>query len=162
MDFFKEAPSFSNMQKALHWAVVVLLAAQYFLFDGMGRPFHQLMDTGTATYTLTPAMHLGIGVLTLALAAWRIALRLTHGTPPEPAEEPDLAKLGSKIAHAAIYALLFILPLTGLVAWFGQAGFAAEIHELLTNALMALVVLHVAAALVHHFWWKTDVLLRMR
>ncbi|WP_138467247.1 cytochrome b [Poseidonocella sp. HB161398] len=162
MDFFKQAERFTVTQKALHWAVVVLLAAQYFLFDGMGRPFHQLMETGTASYSAVPVLHIAIGILVLALAAWRLVLRLSHGSPAEPEAEPALARLASKIAHAAIYVLLFVLPLTGLAAWFGQIGPAAGLHETLTNLLMALVILHVAAALVHQFWWKTDVLARMR
>ena len=161
MDFHKTAASFTPTQKALHWAVVGLLALQYFVFDAMGRAFHQQME-GTATYDTTVVAHIVLGVALLALTLWRLALRLGHGTPAAPAAEPALFARLSKIAHAAIYALLLALPMLGLIAWFGKVGAAAGLHETLTNVLLALVVVHVAAVVVHQVWWKTGLIARMR
>jgi cytochrome b561 len=36
-----------------------------------------------------------------------------------------------------------------------------SIHHLLSDALLALAILHILAALKHHFWNKDDVLIRM-
>ncbi len=149
------------MQKRLHWLVVILLALQYFVFDGMGRPFRTAIETGIAPYDLTPVVHIGIGFAVLLLALWRIGLRLSHGAPEAPAAEPPLFAKAAKWAHAAIYALLIGLPIGGAVAWFAGLKQFGEVHEVATNILLAIVILHVAAALVHHFWWRTDVLRRM-
>lgn len=153
--------AYSPMQKRLHWAVVILLALQYLFFDGMGRPFHQLMD-GLSAWSATVVIHLGIGLLVLAAAIWRLALRHSHGVPAEPEDTPARAKLAAKAVDIGIYVLLIVLPVSGSVAWFGQSGTPAEIHEILTNVLLALVAIHVLAALVHQFVWKDNLLLRMK
>ncbi|WP_158963739.1 cytochrome b [Chachezhania sediminis] len=161
MGLSKKSAAFTPVQKALHWAVVVLLGFQFFVFDGMGRPFHQLMD-GVATYTTTVIAHIAIGLAVLVFALWRLVLRARHGAPAAPEAEPEALRKVSKLAHAAIYLLMLVLPVTGLIAWFGKVGNVAEVHEVLTNALLALVILHVAAVAVHQFWWKTNLLARMR
>lgn len=152
--------SFTHLQKMLHWAVVLLLL-QYLFFDGMGRPFHQLRDTGVATYSTTVIFHIVIGVSVLVLALWRIALRLRLGAPPPPAQEPGWAQTAGKITHVLLYLMLVGLPLGGLMAWFTASETLADMHAAGTNILLALIVLHVGAVLVHQFYWKTDLLRRM-
>jgi cytochrome b561 len=65
--------------------------------------------------------------------------------------------------------------LFGLIPWPSLPGLAGgdeaaqkalakqfyELHELLANALWLLLALHVGAALIHHFWRRDEVLLRM-
>lgn len=155
------ATNYSTAQKALHWVVVVLLLLQYFVFDGMGRPFRDMMQTGFPVWTTTSIAHLAIGLTVLVLAIGRIALRLRHGAPAAPAAEPELFRKLSKIAHGAIYGLLLLLPVSGMVAWFGQQRNAAETHEIFTSALMVLVVVHVVGVAVHQFYWKTGLMRRM-
>ena len=162
MSLIKIADSYTHVQKALHWAVVVMLALQYFVFDAMGRAFHTLMESGEATYTTTTTVHLILGVLVLVLTLWRLVLRATHGAPEAPEAEPELFRKLSKLAHLGIYGLLLLLPLLGLIAWFGAVGAAGAAHEILTNLLMALVIAHVGAVVVHQFYWKTNLLARMR
>lgn len=158
----KPAPAaFSSTQKALHWAVVALLLLQYLFFDGMGRPFNQKIETGVAVYSLTPLAHIVIGVSVLILALWRLSLRMSHGVPPEPAEEPHWAKTAAKITHALIYVMLIGLPIGGMIAWFSNSETVAGMHEAGTNILLALIFLHIGAVLVHQFVWKTGLLRRM-
>jgi cytochrome b561 len=79
--------------------------------------------------------------------------------------------------------LLFAMPMTGWlmssaknysVSWFGlftwpnligknEAAFdlLRSTHHILGDVLFAIAVLHILAALKHHFWNKDDVLLRM-
>ncbi len=155
------AAGFTALQKSLHWAVVLLLVLQYFLFDAMGRLFHTLMDTGAMPWTVTSVAHVVIGSAVLLLALARIVLRLRDGVPPPPMAEPAPFRTLSKLAHWAIYALLILIPLSGLVAWFGQVGAAAGAHETMTTLLQIIVVLHIAAVIVHQVWWKTNLLSRM-
>ena len=152
---------FAPAQRLLHWAVVILLLLQYVVFESMGRAFRTLMESGTATYGTTQIAHIGIGIAVLVLALVRVALRLRDGVPPPPTGEPDLFVRLSKLTHLALYALLFLIPLAGLVAWFGQVRMAAEAHEVMASALQALVLLHVGAVLVHQFYWKTNLIRRM-
>lgn len=154
--------AYSKPQKVLHWLVVVLIALQWLIFDSMGKPFHDTMDAGAPVWSLTPVVHLAIGLAILVLALARLGLRLTHGAPEAPAEEPEPFRTASKWAHWAIYALLLLMPVSGLVAWFGLVGPVAEVHEVMMNLLLALVAAHVAAVVVHQFWWKTDLIARMK
>lgn len=152
---------FTKAQKVLHWAVATLIALQYLFFDGMGRPFHELMNTGFGTYSATVVIHIVIGVAVLGLAAWRLLLRARVGAPEAPETEPAIAKHGAKLAHVAIYLMLILLPISGSIAWFLQIGSAASLHELLTTLLLIVLAVHVAAVLVHQFIWKTNIIGRM-
>ena len=87
---------------------------------------------------------------------------MSRGAPAAPAEEPAVFVLLSKIGHGLIYLLLLLLPLSGLVGWFGKVGNAAGIHEVMTNLLLLIVIVHVAAVVVHQFYWKTNLIARMR
>ncbi|SNR82382.1 cytochrome b [Puniceibacterium sediminis] len=153
--------TYSRTQKMLHWGVVVLLAIQYLFFDHMGRLFHQTMEGGSPVWTTTSVAHSMIGAAVLALTAWRLILRRSRGTPPPPADEPDLATRAARVTHVALYVLLIGLPVVGLGAWFLGIGFLAEVHEIGSTVLLWVVGLHVGAVLVHQFWWNTAILRRM-
>jgi cytochrome b561 len=89
----------------------------------------------------------------------------------------------ARATHILFYFFLFAMPLTGWlmssaknfsVSWFGlftwpdligknERAFdlLKETHVTLSWLLLATAVLHVLAALKHHFWDKDDVLKRM-
>ncbi|WP_353474163.1 cytochrome b/b6 domain-containing protein [Salipiger sp. H15] len=155
------AAEYTRAQKMLHWAIVILIAVQYLLFDHMGREFRAVMEgTGTA-YDSTSVVHILIGAAVLLLMVWRLGLRLRRGTPALPEAEPDWASKVSKAVHWLFYALLIALPLLGLLAWFGKVRVAAEAHEIGTTVLLWVIGLHLAGVLVHQFWWRTGLLRRM-
>jgi cytochrome b561 len=55
-----------------------------------------------------------------------------------------------------------VLPLPALIGTNEALGETlVEVHELVARALLVLILLHVAAALRHHFILKDDVLRRM-
>jgi cytochrome b561 len=152
---------YTPMQKRLHWAVVGLLILQYLVFDGVGRAFRQTVESSQAVYTTTVVAHIAIGLSIMVIAAWRLALRRRHGAPPPPEAEPELARKASKAGHALLYALLFALPAVGLAAWFLPSKTLGDLHEVGTNLLLWVAGAHVAAVLVHQFWWRTSILRRM-
>lgn len=105
--------------------------------------------------------HVAGGVLILAFVVWRLALRRRRSTSPPPHDEHPALKVAAKLAHWAFYAVLIGLSLTGLLARFGAIAPAAGVHDVLKTDMLALIVLHVLAALFQQFVLKTGVMGRM-
>lgn len=128
--------------------------------------------------------HKATGILILLLSLGRLGWRFTWTMPDWPETMSNLQRTVARLTHAALYALMLIVPLTGWI--FSSAGkyplsiyglfdwpklavakgsalaeAAHEGHEVLGFAMAGLVVLHVAAALHHHFVIKDNVLRRM-
>jgi cytochrome b561 len=119
----------------------------------------------------------------LMLAVLRLLWRLKHPPPGAAAGDDAVGKSLARATHVAFYVLLFAMPLTGWlmssaknysVSWFGvftwpnligkneaAFDFLRSTHDLLSDALFVIAVLHILAALKHHFWNKDDVLVRM-
>ncbi|GGB21990.1 cytochrome b [Sphingomonas metalli] len=130
------------------------------------------------------ALHKPIGLTVLALTAARVAWRLTHRPPPLPGHIRAHERALAHGVHWALYALMIAMPVTGWMmvsggpvrrplTWFGLfdvpylpvgeagGGFGHEAHELLGWLMLALVVLHIAAALRHRLLLRDRVLARM-
>lgn len=152
---------YSQLQIRLHWIIFILVALQYLLHDGISAAFDKVENGAVAETTVLAGAHVIGGFLVFALMLARLYVRMNQGVPPPPdTEGPLLSKL-AEATHWAFYALLVLLPVTGAVAWFRASEGAAEVHQILRAVLLALVVLHAGAALMHHFVFKTDVLRRM-
>ena len=122
-----------------------------------------LSPDGVTTMTLTAWVHIVTGVLVLAFAVWRLALRVTRGVPAAPAGESNLMKLAGEAGHWALYALMLAMPITGLLAWYGGVTSLAGLHgDILKVLLIVMIGLHVVAALYHQFMLKDNLLNRMR
>jgi cytochrome b561 len=152
---------YSIAQILLHWAIALLIALQFLFNDPIGSAFRQMMRGTEPPFSWAVWAHIAGGSVILLLVLWRFGLRLTRGAPPAPEGGPAILHTGASLAHWALYALMLALPVSGLVAWFGALGAAGEAHEVMTNLLLALVGLHVAAALWHQFGLKDHLLLRM-
>lgn len=155
--------TYSRTQVWLHWIIAALVLVQFVYPDGMNhawRAFRRGQDLAAGNMPFA-YMHIALGVAVLVLAIVRLGLRLTRGVPPLPEDEHPALRWLAKITHFLIYLLLFIVPISGMVAWFGGIVPAGEAHGLLQNVLMYLVLLHAAGALVQHFVFKTDTLRRM-
>lgn len=170
--------SYGFIARGLHWMIVAGIVAQYFLAEAG--------ESKKAAAVPMSAMdwHISLGVTLLALAVIRLLWRLFDRTPAWPAQMRGYEKLLASIVHVAFYVLLFAVPISGwllasvegeslsLFGWFdlpalGAAGseqrehLMEEVHEVLFNALVVLAVVHVAAALKHHFVDRDNVLRRM-
>ena len=164
---------YDNGAVLLHWLTAALVLAQIYV----GVTFHE-MDRGPARSEWFE-WHKTIGVTILILALVRLGWRLMHKPPPFPPELPRWERLAATWNHRAFYVLLIVLPLTGLIAISGGADRpstglvgglrlplipgisedagedAGEIHEALVKITIALLVLHVGAALKHQFFDRT-------
>jgi cytochrome b561 len=117
------------------------------------------------------------------LATLRLLWRLKNAPPALPSGMSRIEQIAARCTHLAFYLLLFAMPLTGWmmssaknysVSWFGLFTWpdligknetAFELlkttHDTLSDVLFAIAVLHILAALKHHFWNRDDVLVRM-
>jgi cytochrome b561 len=162
-----------------HWASAVLVVAAL----GLGIYMVQLVHDPAERFVLTQT-HKSIGVAVLALTAARVCLRVLVNAPkPQPAK--PLVLLAAKVAHIALYALLLVMPLSGwLMATttpvrvqtfvFGLVELpyplspdlatyqvAHATHVVSAVFLALLIVLHIAAALLHAFLWQDRTFARM-
>ena len=165
---------YNSTARTLHAVIAVLVIVN--LAIGLAH------DALEKTINLIP-LHKSIGFTVLALTIGRIVWRFTWKTPDY---DPALRRFDlvvAKTVHGVFYALLLVIPMTGWIfssagkyplAWFGLpipkfaltkadpiVGLSNEGHEILGYLMLALVVLHIAAALRHHFILRDGVLRRM-
>ena len=167
-----------SVAQLLHWAIVVLIVTQFVLAYSS-----QSLPLGMAKLAML-ARHKSWGITILALAIIRLVWRLSHRESPGlPNTLKPWERVAAHVTHYGLYILLFAMPLTGWamssarqfpVSWFNLVqlpDFVApnrplydvlhSVHMWLSWALIAVAVLHIGAALKHHFVLKDDVLRRM-
>jgi cytochrome b561 len=153
---------YSRNQIRLHWLVFALIGLQFALNEPIADAFDATRDGVATSFNPLVAVHVAGGALIGLFALWRLGLRSRRGAPPPPESETPSLRLAARITHATLYLLILALPVSGALAWFGGSEAAAEAHEIGTSVLLVLVVVHVAASLVHQFYWRTNLMDRMR
>ena len=165
-----------SVAQFLHWLIVALIITQVIL----ALSAEQLH--GMAKLAML-ARHKSVGITILMLALVRLAWRLINPTPPLPLTLKPYERLLANFTHAALYVLIFALPITGWimssargfpVSWFSLFQLPdlvtknrplyeamQETHEALAWTLGAVALLHLLGALKHHFVLKDTVLRRM-
>jgi cytochrome b561 len=153
---------YSRLQIVLHWVVFFLIAFQFVAHDPIEDAWEAMRDGTGAAPGLMAWAHVAAGLGVLILVLIRLVVRLTRGVPPVPAEEPPILKMVAHVTHWAFYVLMIVLPIGGMMAWFGGVAFAAEVHGTVAPVLMVLIILHIVGAFYHQFILKTNLLQRMR
>lgn len=152
---------YSATQIALHWGVAGLILFQLIFGEDMGSAWRSVEKA------LPPEMNLGVwahiiaGIAVLVLVLWRLSLRFSRGAPEVPQASVVMMQ-AAKWGHWALYAVMLLAPISGLLAWYGGVAPAAEVHELFKPVLIVLIAGHVVAALYHQFIRKDGLLLRMK
>lgn len=160
---------YSNTAVAFHWITAALVLVQAYLGFRFG-----LSEPSPARDEIF-IWHKSVGALILLLVLARLAYRVKNPPPPFPPELSTFERLAAIWNHRLFYLLLIAMPIVGFVAVSGFAngpttpliggiavpvipGFskgtgelAGELHEMAAYLLVALIVLHVAAALKHQF-----------
>lgn len=152
---------YSSKQIALHWIIAILIVIQFVLHDGIEEVWLQVRDGGEVTRSVLAFSHVAIGILIFVLALWRITLRLTRGAPPPPEDEAPALQMLAGLTHLVLYALLLLMPISGMTMWFGGVEAAGFGHFVGKTLMLAFVALHVIGALYHRFVLKSDVMQRM-
>ena len=168
---------YTRTARSLHWLMALLLAgllALGFMLETL--PF-------SPRKLELVAWHKWAGVSVFLLALLRLAWRASHPPPPLPASTSRAVRLAAGAVHAALYGLMFAIPLSGWLmssakgvptVWFGVlplpdligkdkalADTLQALHATLNFTLIGLVSLHVAAALKHQFIDHDGLLHRM-
>jgi cytochrome b561 len=176
--------TYTLAQRSLHWliaAVVLILLAAGLVIGNLG--YDGLVERfGNDTTNLLYKYHKTFGVLVLALMLLRLMLRLALGSPPYARPLPAWQSVASRISHWSFYLLLIAMPVVG---WLGTAagGYPVEffnwilpgligkdtklsealfeLHGLIGWVLIALVLVHVSAAVAHWLVWRDGVMGRI-
>jgi len=177
MQWRNTADRYGLIGQTLHWLVAIGIVAQYLLADAA-----EESKAGAGEPLGAAGIHMALGVAILALATLRMAWRLLELAPERPAAMKSYEIAIARVAHVAFYVLLFAIPLSGwalatvsdqglsFLGWFDLPQFSPlnlrkdqleEVHEVLFNLLVALAVLHVAAALKHQLIDRDGVLRSM-
>lgn len=170
---------YSVVARTLHWLTLAMIAIQvplgifmvsYGERTNFAAPTAQMYDS-----------HKLLGLAILAVIVARLIYRFSAGAPDH---EPSLAawqRVVSSVTHWAMYAMLVVVPMFGwlAVSYYGpfepfgiklptlvgqhepSAVFVFMTHKATAFLLIALIGMHVGAALMHYFVHKDNVLGRM-
>jgi cytochrome b561 len=169
--------SWNSLAKAFHWLIAALIFTQFAL-GWLASGWH-----------LSPAKldlfvwHKSTGMLILVLAVLRLLWRLATPAPALPAHSPAWERAAARITQLLLYVLMLAMPVSGWIVHSATgvpfrifwriplpaitapdqdvADLASRVHFWLFVLLSALLLLHIAAALRHHFVKRDDVLIRM-
>lgn len=159
-------PRYSTMTRLLHWVSAVLILSTIpigviMLREGLARPTQDFLFI----------LHKNGGVIIFALVVARLLWRLVSPPPPMPATLPNWQQRAAKLGHSGLYAMLLVMSVSGYVRVRAGgfpvemldaigapalvprsealASFAQSVHSYGRFVLVALILAHVAAAVVH-------------
>jgi cytochrome b561 len=166
---------YGTTAKVFHWLIVALLLLQYLI--GWLMP-----DIHRGPPGIPMTFHISVGMVILVLIVLRFAWRIAHPVAPESSLRP-WQRLSSEAVHWLLYALVlattitgwvfasfrgwgvsffFMTPIPMLASENAAAGKAIDgLHQAMEWALLAVIGIHVAAALVHLFVYRNRIMQRM-
>ncbi len=159
-----------------HWIMAVAIIGMFVLGLWM-----VTLNYYSPYYPTAPDIHRSVGILLLILLVLRFVWRLVN---PKPADDELVPweRMAARVVHWGFYPLLLALMVSGYLIstadgrpievfdWFsvpslvkkkGLEDVTGEVHEILAYLTMAVIVLHAAASLKHHFIDRSRVLVRM-
>lgn len=177
--------TYDRTARRLHWIIAILII---FMLIG-GKLMGFIPKEETSLRVMVYGWHKTFGITILVLSVLRLVWRLRHKAPALPEHRPSWEKLAAKFTHIAFYVFMIAMPMIGWaitstsrypskifqviplpsLPGLGDLGekrgdvhhFFEDAHEKLAYLAIALIVLHVGAALKHHYKDKDDVLARM-
>jgi cytochrome b561 len=169
------AENYGRAAIAFHWTMFALV-----VIVGVLGLLHDDWPKGTQAFWIN--IHSLLGLLLWFTLFARFFWRLRHTPPALPAGIGAFSRSFSGLVHWALYALMFVIPILGVVTFlfhgrifdfgFFQIDFGVkknraifspteDIHGYLAYALFAIAGLHALAALWHRFYLHDGVLARM-
>lgn len=177
MAFKNTLHNYGSVAKFFHWLIALLIIGLLAL--GCAVTF---MDNNP-NQEFYINIHKLFGLLVLVLAALRLLWLLYNPRPPMLEGLQPWEKMGAHAVHGLLYFFMFFMPITGWI-YSTSAGYFPDflgvqfplwgipkdkalshlfgtIHLYAAWSLLVVLIIHIAAALKHHFVAKDDVLRRM-
>lgn len=177
MAFKNNLHNYGSVAKFFHWTIALLIIGLLAL--GFAVTFMDNMPIQEPLINI----HKLFGLLVLTLAALRLLWLLYNPRPPMLSGLASWEKIAAHAVHGLLYLFMFLMPITGWVLstsagyipnflglefplWGipkdkALSGLFFTIHKYAAWGLLTVLVIHVAAALKHHFIAKDNVLRRM-
>ena len=171
---------YSKVAMGLHWLIALMIIGLIIFGKLMTNP-------ETPNRFVLYQLHKSFGILVLLFSILRLGWRLTHKPPPLPDGMTSWERAAAKFTHIAFYVFMIGMPLLGwamvsaspipiptrifdTVPWPNIPGIVRDealadffkmLHHNIAHFTMALIALHVGAALKHQFVNKDGLLSRM-
>lgn len=161
---------------ALHWLLAVLILFAW----GVGALSLEETPNSSPDKVATLRVHMVVGAAILLLTLARLVVRFSTRRPAPATTGHPLLDRGAVLAHYGLYALVILMAASGFATAlaaglpdivFGGSGkplpesFAAyparTVHGIVGSLLAFLVLVHIIAALWHHFVRRDGLLRRM-
>jgi cytochrome b561 len=163
---------------ALHWLIGVALLGQIafgFLLD-------DIAPRGTPSRAAVINLHKSFGIVLGLAILLRLGWRFAHAPPAWPGSMPAWQRRAARLGHAALYACMVVMPLSGYVGsnfskhgvkFFGRSlapwgpdlpavyDALGRVHVVTAWLFAALIAGHVLAALQHAFVARDGVFARI-
>jgi cytochrome b561 len=164
------ATRYTRVAVALHWLLAIALFAQLALGWWM-------LDIPKSPPGLRAGwfnLHKSIGITIALFVVLRLAWRVAHPVPAADAG-PAWRRAAARLTHRLLYACMLVMPVSGVLGssftrypirffgivlptphadWPAAKQLMSDIHDATACVFVALVALHVAAAVWH--WWQRD------
>jgi cytochrome b561 len=167
-----------SVSRWLHWilgvAIIGMIAYGWWMNHFAARPDRFFYRS----------IHADIGYVVLLLTVIRLIWRGVNPTPALPGDTPRWQRIVARVSHVLLYLVTILVAVLGwahsgartpnyasFFGWFNvpqftspdrvAAGAYEDRHIFFAYVLLALIVLHVAAAVWHHFIRRDGVAIRM-
>jgi cytochrome b561 len=169
--------SFGIISIVLHWLVGVIIISLLtvgFIMSDMPNSDDKFFIYG---------IHKATGTVVLGLIILRLIWKLSNSKVLLPDDLPIWQKTFANITYILLYILMFCMPASGIMMSYyagydinvfdifvihalkpenaSLASVFKEIHEVCAFSLVFLVIIHIGAALYHHFIRKDNILKNM-
>lgn len=166
------------VSKALHWVIALLILGLVWLG-------WVLVDLGyySRWYNTALVWHQVLGMLVLALAAFKLVWMLYSPGPAPQAELRPWERGASRLVHWVFFLMMFLIPVTGYLTstsegdgvavfgWFeipaaipvsaALRDWSIDVHYYTAYGVFFLAIVHAGAALKHQFLDRHGTLRRM-
>ena len=160
-----------KIQKIIHWLMAIIIMLDLNVAQKFGGEM-QLLDRLDSRVD-----HATAGMIVTFLFILRIILRYRYGAPSLPQSMPLWQKYSAKLGHYGLYFLMGLLVVSGIttanftsdpIVVFGLFNLSSEVdnlymfdlirgvHEFATKAIIVLIIVHIFAAIYHHYILKDD------
>lgn len=106
---------YTRIAVLFHWVTAILITANVIFILSAE-------SVGSENIRFMYDTHKSIGITVLGLVIMRTLWRLTHSPPALPAAYKSWEKTASKLAHSALYFIMFFMPITG---WLHDSAWEA-------------------------------------